>query len=202
MNKEIRSIRGDIGVSDDGNTLFGYAAVYNSLSGDLGGFREMLKPGCFDAILASNPDVRGLKNHDTDGILGRTASGTMTLSVDDRGLRYEISLPDTQLARDLKVEMKRGDIDGSSFSFTVDDEGQDWISDGNGGVVREIRTVSGLFDVGPVVFPAYEDSTAAVRSYEQMKQTADKEAQDKAEQKSKAQLALYEKIQRQAELGA
>ena len=93
----------------------GYGAVFDSPSENLGWsteLREEIDPHAFDGVLASNPDVRGLFNHDSNFVLGRTTAGTMRLSVDARGLAYEIDPPDTQFARDLMVSMRRGDIPG------------------------------------------------------------------------------------------
>ena len=105
-------------------------------------------------------DVRGLFNHDPNQILGRTKPGTMRLEVDERGLRYEIDPADTTPGRDVKEHLKRGDVDGSSFSFVVTDERT--IKE-DGKRIREIRGVK-LFDVGPVTFPAYPATSAQVRS--------------------------------------
>ena len=82
-----------------GKTLTGYAAVFDSLSEDLGGFREIIKPGAFDRALKDKHDVRALVNHDNSLLLGRTASGTLRLSTDERGLKYEIDMLDTTAAR-------------------------------------------------------------------------------------------------------
>ena len=123
-----------------------------------------IAPTAFDAVLSSGADVRGLYNHDPGQVLGRTAAGTMRLKTDARGLRYEIDLPDTQAARDLSALIQRGDISGSSFSFSVSDAGQTWRRDEKRGVaVRTITNVSALVDVGPVTFPAYAGTTAATR---------------------------------------
>lgn len=144
----------------------GYAAVFNSLSSDLGGFRERLHQTAFDAVLRKNPDVRGLFNHDSNFLLGRTKSGTLRLGTDERGLWYTIDPPKSR--QDVLEALERGDVSGSSFAFTVARDGEEWIEE-NGKLIREVRKVAGLFDVGPVVFPAYPDTTAAKRSLEQAK---------------------------------
>src|ERR1035437_3378391 len=88
-------------------TIVGYAANFNSPSEDLGGFREMLVPGCFANALKTS-DVRALFNHDPNHILGRNMAGTLRLFEDENGLRFEVDPPDTACARDLQVSMSRG----------------------------------------------------------------------------------------------
>lgn len=154
----------------DGRPMFkGYAARYQSHSVDLGGFREVLLPGAFDSVLnrkRSKPDVVFLFNHSADHLLGRTASGTLRLESDERGLRFENDPPDTQLARDLQTLVRRGDLAGCSFAFSVDPSGEAWSQDERGQTVRTIREVSGLYDCSLVTTPAYPSTTVAVRSLE------------------------------------
>jgi HK97 family phage prohead protease len=120
---------------------------------------ERIMPGCFNRAMQED-DCRALFNHDPNCVLGRTTAGTCRLSIDAKGLRYEVDPPDTQLGHDLAASLNRGDITGSSFSFSVTD--QAWITTESGVDVREIRGVK-LYDVGPVTFPAYEATTAGVR---------------------------------------
>ncbi|RTY53646.1 HK97 family phage prohead protease [Pantoea sp. YU22] len=149
--------------------ITGYGSVFNSRSEPLFGFREIIKPGAFDDVL--NDDVRALFNHDPNFILGRTASGTLALSVDERGLRYEITPPETQTIRDLVLApMQRGDINQSSFGFRVAQDGERWYQDEEGIVIREISRFSRLFDVSPVTYPAYAEADSAVRSMQAWKQ--------------------------------
>jgi HK97 family phage prohead protease len=140
----------------------GYAAVYDSLSVNLGGFREKIDPGTFDTAIAED-DVRALFNHDRNHVLGRSKAGdgTMRLSSDDKGLLVEIDeLPNTSTARDLVELLKRGDVDQMSFGFTtVRDR---WEEDEDGRVIRTLEEVR-LFDVSPVTFPAYPDTEAEAR---------------------------------------
>jgi uncharacterized protein len=158
----------------DGKPLVaGYAAVYYR-EGDKGtefelmhyrDYRvlERLMPGCFDRALRED-DVRALVNHDPSLILGRTTSGTLRLSLDSVGLRYEIAPPDTQYARDLIESLKRGDITGSSFSFDYVAKTIRMEQDGdNERDIVEVREAK-LYDVSPVTFPAYSATSAGVRS--------------------------------------
>jgi HK97 family phage prohead protease len=157
--------------------LSGYAAVYNRDSEDLGGFTEQIAPGAFDAVLATNPDVRCLWNHSVNDIIGRTKSGTLTLRSDSTGLFYECQVPDTQVGRDLLVLADRGDVSSSSFGFIVDTApgSERWFDATGketskwGGVKRIICKVSQLFDVSPVCIPAYPDSTVQARSLAEAK---------------------------------
>lgn len=142
----------------------------NVRSVDLGGFREMLMPGCFDAVMDN--DVRGLKNHDENLILGRTKSGTLRMKLDEGGnLGYVIDLPDTTAGRDIQVEVKRGDIDGTSFAFRVAPDGERWIEESDGTILRQIIKLLLLRDLSPVVYPAYPDDEVSLRSeYEAYKE--------------------------------
>lgn len=135
----------------------GYAALFNEPSEDLGGFTEVIHPGAFDAALA-NSDVRALLNHDPNLLLGRVSSGTLRLSTDNRGLKYEIDLPDTAIARDLRVSIDRGDLTQSSFAFTI--ARQEWETMPDGSILQHIYEVDKLFDVSPVTYPAYANTEA------------------------------------------
>jgi HK97 family phage prohead protease len=142
-------------------TVVGYAAVFDKMSQDLGYFVERIQRGAFAGCLAQ--DVRALKNHDSNYLLGRNKSGTLRMGEDELGLRVEIDLPDTQVGRDTAEEIARGDMDGMSFSFVADVDQWDY----SGTVpVRTLVKVRDLYDVGPVVYPAYTDTSAAMRSLE------------------------------------
>jgi Escherichia/Staphylococcus phage prohead protease len=146
--------------------LNGHAAVFNSetviAEGSPWAFREVIAPGAFADAIASS-DVRGLFNHDANYVLGRTRSGTLRLSEDRQGLAYEIDPPDTVVGRDMVTLIQRGDIDGSSFAFTVAPDGDAWQHPGGGKLpLRTISRVSELFDVSPVTYPAYPTASVAV----------------------------------------
>lgn len=174
--------------SDGGKTAIGYGAVFYR-EGDSGteyplgkGVAERVDARAFDAAIQRGDDVRALFNHEPDHLLGRVGSGTLRLAVDDSGLRYEIDLPDTQAGRDVATSIERGDLSGSSFSFNV--ERADWTEEFG----RDIRTIKSvrLFDVGPVTFPAYAATSAALRSEGD---DADAMAEREAWQSSKLQEA-------------
>lgn len=164
--KESRCFKSEVRAEkrEDKTVVRGYAAKFDSLSENLGGFREIIAPGAFDDVL--NNDVRALINHDSSLILGRTTAGTLRLSVDATGLQYEYDSPDTSYARDLLVSLERGDVDQSSFQFFV--EKDDWNEDAEGRLIRTIQKVSRLLDVAPVTFPAYPDTTVAKRNMEEI----------------------------------
>lgn len=144
----------------------GYGAVFYR-AGDSGteyelwkGAVERIDKAAFNEALARPDDVRALFNHESDHLLGRLSAKTLRLSTDERGLRYEIDLPDTQTGRDVATSIERGDLTGSSFAFQP--EVVAWEEDGD----REVRTIKSvrLYDVGPVTFPAYEAASTALRA--------------------------------------
>jgi hypothetical protein len=144
--------------AEDGPKVAGYAAVFN-VETDIGGmFREKIAPGAFAKAIKG--DVRSLFDHNTALILGRTKSGTLRLSEDERGLRYEVDLPDTQAGRDLRESMGRGDIDGSSFAFRVLKQSWDESRDTPLRTIEEVE----LYEVGPVTFPQYPEAEVGLRS--------------------------------------
>ena len=153
---------------DGKRRIVGYAAVFNSPSEDLGGFREIIRPGAFASALAG-ADVRLVVNHDPSLILGRTRNGTLKLVEDSRGLRYEADPPDTQMARDYLVSIERGDLSESSFRFYMFDDpnrGQSCRSEPTG-VIREITEFARIDDVSIVAYAAYRATEVSVRSLDQ-----------------------------------
>lgn len=155
---ELRAIADEKGLRH----ITGYAAVFNSLSEDLGGFREKIEPGAFRKTINAD-DIRALWNHDDNYVLARNISGSLLLSEDQRGLKFDIIPPDAQWARDLMVSIERGDIDQMSFGFrTISDKWETINSE-------EIRTLIEvkLFDVSPVTFPAYPDTEVGLRGLEE-----------------------------------
>lgn len=152
---------------EDGNILSGYAAVFNKFSEDLGGFREKIDPGAFRSALKSS-DTRALFNHNPNFVLGRSKSGTLDLKEDKTGLFFEVPLPDTSFARDLKESCERGDIDQCSFGFTIETE--EWTEKKDGSMERTIVKVRDLLDVSIVTYPAYPDTSAAIRGLTEFKE--------------------------------
>jgi HK97 family phage prohead protease len=161
--------------SEDGSErewVVGYAAKFGVLSLDLGDFVERIDPGAFGLVAERRGrrkplETRALWNHDPNFPLARYP-GTLKMSVDDVGLRYEFPVPDTSYGRDIASNIRAGIVKGSSFSFTVPSGGDSWaVEDGRS--VRTIQRIDSLLDVGPVTFPAYPDADVKVaqRSFDQ-----------------------------------
>ncbi len=148
-------------------TLRGHAAVFNSLSEDVGGFKEIIEPGFFRAALRKKPDVRLLFNHDPNYVLARTASGTLELREDQRGLHVFARVDKTiGWVQDLRTSMQRGDVDQMSFAFTLTGDGDDWAVTDDGTVIRTLRAdgADELFDTSVVTYPAYRATEVSMRS--------------------------------------
>lgn len=146
----------------DSRKIVGYAAVFASSSEALwGSFVEEVDARAFDE--ADMSDVRALFNHDDNKILARTPD-TLSLTIDERGLRYEFEMPNTTYGNDLLESMRRGDITQSSFGFTVEED--EWIDRSKDELLpmRRILKIGRVFDVSPVTYPAYPETTSEVRS--------------------------------------
>ena len=174
MKFEHRSTQGNVELrahEDETPSIEGLGAVYYDGSertefvmfGDRSGEHvvERIMPGAFDSVVDS--DVYGLFNHDMNMILGRTKSGTMTLRTSEAGLHYSISQADTSVYRDVSLMLERGDLDGSSFGFRIEESDEEWETNGDQ-MVRSIHNIAMLRDVGPVAGPAYTATTAEARS--------------------------------------
>ena len=124
------------------------------------GFVEIIEKGAFADALKSS-DVRALFNHDDSLVLGRQSAGTLKLYEDEIGLRYEITPPDTQFARDLIVSLQRGDIKESSFAFSMKNGAEQW-QDNATPIIRKIIKIGEIFDISPVTYPAYPATTSGI----------------------------------------
>ncbi len=154
---EIRAAQSGLG------TLYGYAAKFNTLSQNLGGFVETIATGAFTKTIADSGRVLCRYNHDDAALLGTTDAGTLRVATDDIGLAYEDDLPDTTSGRDVGVLASRGDVRFSSFAFRcIEDE---WGVTEQGFPLRTLLAVQ-LVDVAPVNSPAYLDTSTAKRSLE------------------------------------
>ncbi len=158
----------ELRASEDGATIEGYAAVFDVESEDMGGFREIVRRSAFDKVLAGNPDVVARGNHQDAQLLGATYNGTLRLSVDERGLKYSITPPNTTAARDVVALVKGGYIRKSSFAFQVDKPGQSWEKRSSDGIspLRELLSITRLVDVAPVINPAYGATHVSARTLE------------------------------------
>ncbi len=148
---------------EDGKTkkLTGYAAIFDSVT-EINWFREQIAKGCFQETVAQD-DIRGLFNHDPSLILGRNRAKTLVLKEDAKGLYFEIDVPDTQVGRDVVTSVHRGDVTGCSFAFRT--LANEWDRTDPDHPLRTLTKVQ-LFDVGPVTYPAYVDTSVAARSLE------------------------------------
>jgi len=173
MKKEIRLLDVAFTVEDkSGTAVFtGKPIVYNRNSDDLG-FIERISPGAAtDAIKRS--DIRLAYGHNTETLLplARTASGTMTVVDGPDGVSIEASAPNTQFAKDLAESIRRGDVSQMSFAFTVADGGDFW-EKRDGKHFRTITKLDEIYDFSFVAYPAYPDTTAAMRSLDKAKTSA------------------------------
>ena len=170
------------GVIDKEKHLAGHGAVYDRWSVDLGGFKELFEQGTF-AESIKRDDIRSLQNHDAHYILGRTKAGTLALEEDKKGVKFDVTLPETSYARDLLVSVERRDITGCSIIFFVDPKDERWLVDGEEvdfldalmamwdekkhKVERRVSKAE-MADIGPVTFPAYPQTDVKARAVEMM----------------------------------
>ncbi len=166
--RELRSYRHvdapELRAEGDALSLSGYAAVFNTLSQNLGGFVEQVDPSAFDGTLSrSERNVLGAWNHNLDTLLATTESGTLVLATDERGLSYSMQLdPSDPDAQRVAAKVRSGMVRGSSFSFAV--RADSWDTTDSGFPLRTLEDVV-LYELGPVASPAYlqtQDGGAAV----------------------------------------
>lgn len=149
----------------ESRTVEGYAALFN-VTADIGGwFEERIEPGAFKEALKKS-DIRALFNHDPNYILARSTAGTLEVKEDDKGLFYRFDAPDTTFGNDFLKMLRRGDVSQSSFAFTV--KKQRWeeerMSENEWKYTRIVEEVEEVFDVSPVTYPAYSETTVSARS--------------------------------------
>ena len=159
----MKEIRLNNNISTDSRKVCGYAVVFNSLSEDLGGFREIILPSAITQETINNSDIIFLLDHKQDrGILARSTKGdgSLKLSVDDKGLYFEFEAPNTALGDELLEGLKRHDYSKCSFAFTVGED--EYKKDNNGTVIRTIKSIRQLYDCSVVVNPAYEETSVTV----------------------------------------
>ena len=165
---ETRTLSGSIENSGkDGRTLVGYAAKFDSLSENLGGFRELIKPGAFRSSLSDGTDVRALVDHDPRLVIGRRSNGTLRLEEDSTGLRVEIDTPSVSYADDLLELIRGGYVSQMSFGFSIPPGGDEWLPvDKEDGLRRRLLKTVALSETSVVTFPAYSATEVSVRSLE------------------------------------
>lgn len=190
---EVRSVA-EQPVVGEGRTIRGYAIVWDVPSRVLwdwdGEFIEYIERGAVDEALLAQSDVKALYNHDRNMLLARSANGegTLRLSIDDHGLRFEFDAPETTAGNDVLELVRRGDLKGCSFAFTAQREDTEY-SQENEERVRRIKKISGLYDVSVVVEPAYTQTSVDARSW------ADTEPDDTEQQR---EVIAKERAEREA----
>jgi uncharacterized protein len=156
--------------SKDGfiGTLVGYAAVFNSESEDMCGWKEILLPGCFAKSLRESPDVFAFEQHDSDEVIARTTAGTLRVTEDEKGLAVEIDLIDTQDNKDLLANIRAGHLTSMSFGMYADSIVCTWENRPE----YSLRKISecALVEVSIVTFPAYQATEISARSFKQFRE--------------------------------
>ena len=163
-----------------GRRVSGYAARFNKRSRNLGGrdpWYEIILPGSMPPL--EKQDVRALWNHDPKQLLARSkfGKGTLKLSIDAVGLKYEFDAPQSTIGNDLLESIKRGDLDESSFSFSVAKSGDAW-SEEDGVRIRRISKIAALYDISPVTEGAYADTSVSARKASTPQSAAAQEVED------------------------
>lgn len=194
--KEIRGISYRATVDEESRHVEGYALLFNTDSRPMwgGDLIERIAPTALDGVLERS-DVLCLMNHDERrGVLARwrKGEGSLSLTVDEKGLLYAFDAPKTALGDELIEALKRGDIGESSFAFTV--EKDNWERKEDGTYVRTIVQIEQLYDVSPVYYPAYEDTSVALRSMERLETERKDAERAKAELEKRKQEELDEYI--------
>jgi HK97 family phage prohead protease len=177
--------------SPAGPVISGYAIVFNKWSQDLGGFKEIIEPG---AVSRANNfhGVVSIFNHDANYILGRVPD-TMKVTVDDYGVRFDVTVPDTAFGNMVRTAVERGDVNGCSFGFTIAADGDSWTKNKAGLWERTIKRFAKIYDLSPVVFPAYLDTSVSINPDELAKRQADElKKQSEAVRKVRYQLHIAE----------
>lgn len=159
-------------INSETRTVEGYAVVFNSQSEDLG-FFETIAPSAVTVDVINRSDVFALLNHNPDKVLARCryGEGSLSLSIDEKGLKYSFQAPNTELGNELIEHIRRGEIDSSSFAFIVSaDEGSEVWENINGTTHRTINKIECLCDVSPVWQPAYSATSVSARALEKLNQ--------------------------------
>ena len=194
--KEIRNHNDNITFRNESESrhVSGYAVVFDSLSRDLGGFYEVIDKRALDGVIEKS-DVLCVLNHNQErGILARSkyGVGTLTLTIDERGLKYDFEAPNTALGDELIEGLKRGDISTSSFAFTVEED--TWEKRNDGSILRTINSINRLFDVSPVFCEAYPETSVDLRSYNNfMEELKKQEIENRSEEEEKEVKETVEK---------
>ncbi len=172
---ETRQIQSNFTIDSESRTVEGYAVVFDSESEDLG-WIEVIHRGAITEDTIANSDVFARFNHSDEKVLARSkqGKGSLSLTVDDKGVKYRFQAPKTALGDELLEYLHRGDITSSSFAFTIpkEEEGAERWYKKDGQIYRDIYKIDKLYDVAPVFSPAYEATSCSAR-YEEVKANSD-----------------------------
>lgn len=187
MDKEKIEIRRiDNTFEENGRTIQGRAIVFESLSNDLGGFKEIIKKGAISQELVDSSDVFARTNHSDDYILARCnkGKGSLQLELREDGLYYSFEAPNTEKGNELVEHIRRGEISQSSFAFMVAQEpnAERWTKI-DGVTVREIYKIAYLGDVAPVFTPAYSETSVSLRALDKAKEMNEEPKEEPKEEK-------------------
>lgn len=166
-NVQIRAAEGE----GESRTIEGYAFKYEVWSRKILFFYEKIQRGFIDDLNLDEMDVLALFNHNNDKVLARTISKTLTLENDSTGLKYVFEAPNNTAGNDLIESVRRGDIQHSSFAFSIAPNGDKWEIDENKDERRTLIKASAIYDVSPVTTPAYLDTTVAQRSFDAFRES-------------------------------
>lgn len=173
MKKEIREINNNIKSDAESRTIEGYAVVFDSQSEDMG-FREVIHRGAITEDTINDSDIFCKFNHDDSKVLARSKNGkgSLLLEVDDKGVKYMLEAPRTELGNETLEYLRRGDITSSSFAFTVSPEkdAEKWHKEGDV-LYRDIYKIDHLYDVSPVFNAAYAATTCSARALEVLEES-------------------------------
>ena len=194
-NLEVRSFNIELREEAESRHIEGYGSVFNERSVDLGGFQEVIAPGAFDGVIERS-DVKCYLDHNPEkGILARSRNGkgSLSLELDERGLKYAFDAPHTNLGDEVVEGLKRGDYSQSSFAFTV--ESETWSKEEDGTYLRTINKIGGLYDVSIVANPAYEGTSVALRSLDAFKAQEEVKVPEEVQEEEPVQEEVREEPQ-------
>lgn len=179
MNKELetRNLQYEVRFSDDDRTIEGYAIVCNSESEDLG-FREVIAPEALDGIIEKSDCLMLLEHNRSKGVLARSkyGKGSLALEVDETGLKFRFTCPNTAVGDEAYEGVKRGDYQNCSFAFVADQD--EWTKKDNGEYLRTIRSFKYIKDCSIVAEPAYGATSVSCRSFDEFKAEEERQANE------------------------
>lgn len=190
-------------IRNDKRTISGYAIVFNSESvlmekdGIL--FNEIIEPTAITQEVIDNSDILCLLNHNEEKVLGRCnqGKGTLTLTLDEKGVKFELELPNSPLGDEVLEGIKRGDLSTCSFSFTISEGGDEWTQREDGTYLRTIKSIKKLYDISVVWHPAYETTNVEVdtRGLQRLKENNELIQNNKMAKRSKTKRSAEEIVE-------